>query len=110
MTSPTSPKAAPVHPLQMPQLAHPDEREFVNWICSQGGGRTAIHLHTEATLRHGLTLLQRVSALRTTSQNAGARGQFPLSSCAHGLDPQTGPASAHKCCHSAEAFGIISPL
>jgi predicted O-methyltransferase YrrM len=56
---------------------HPDEREFVNWICSQGGGWTAIHLHTEATLRHGITLLQRVGALRTTSQNAGARGPAP---------------------------------
>lgn len=49
---------------------HPDERKFVNWICSQGGGWMPIHLHTEATLRHGLTLLQRVGALRTTSQNA----------------------------------------
>ncbi len=56
---------------------HPDERKFVNWICSQGGGWMPIHLHTEATLRHGLTLLQRVGALWTTSQTAESRGIAP---------------------------------
>jgi predicted O-methyltransferase YrrM len=44
---------------------HPDEREFVNWICAQDGGWVPVHLHTDATLRHGLTLLQRIGLLPT---------------------------------------------
>jgi predicted O-methyltransferase YrrM len=45
---------------------HREEREFVNWVCVQHDGWTAVHLHTTATLRHGLSLLQRVGALPTT--------------------------------------------
>jgi len=45
---------------------HREEREFINWVCAQHDGWTAVHLHTTTTLRHGLTLLQRVAALPTT--------------------------------------------
>jgi predicted O-methyltransferase YrrM len=44
---------------------HPEERHFVNWVSSQHEGWTAEHLHTTATLRHGLSLLQRVGPLQT---------------------------------------------
>ena len=43
-----------------------EEREFVNWVCAQHDGWTATHLHTTATLRQGLSLLQRAGALPTT--------------------------------------------
>jgi predicted O-methyltransferase YrrM len=45
---------------------HREEREFVNWVCAQHDGWTSVHLHTTATLRHGLSLLQREGALPTT--------------------------------------------
>jgi predicted O-methyltransferase YrrM len=52
---------------------HPDEREFVNWICAQGGGWVPVHLHTCATLRHGLTLLQRIGLLPTRPRSKLSR-------------------------------------
>ena len=42
-----------------------EEREFVNWVCAEHDGWIAVHLHTTATLRHGLTLLQRPGTLST---------------------------------------------
>ena len=44
---------------------HKDERQFVNWICEQPGGWSALHLHTNNTIRHGVTVLQRGGALPT---------------------------------------------
>jgi hypothetical protein len=46
---------------------HREEREFVNWICMQPDGWSAVHLHTTATLRHGLSLLQRTRPLPITT-------------------------------------------
>src|SRR6516164_8860815 len=43
-----------------------EEREFVNWVCAQHDDWTAMYLRTTATLRHGLSLLQRVAAPPTS--------------------------------------------
>jgi predicted O-methyltransferase YrrM len=44
-----------------------DEREFVNWIFDQHPEFSQMHFHTTATMRHGLTLLQRRGKLPTSS-------------------------------------------
>lgn len=43
----------------------PHEREFVNWIVSSFPQFGAIHLHSDNTLRHGLSLIQMRSLLPT---------------------------------------------
>jgi predicted O-methyltransferase YrrM len=42
-----------------------DERKFVNWIFDSHPEFSQTHFHTTATLRHGLTLLQRRQRLPT---------------------------------------------
>src|SRR5437868_1698235 len=37
----------------------PGEREFVNWLLDEHPEFSQLHLHSDRTLRHGLTLLQR---------------------------------------------------
>lgn len=43
-------------------IHQPGEREFVEWIRAEFPEFQAIHLHSDRTLRHGLTLLQKTSA------------------------------------------------
>ena len=43
-------------------IHQPGERKFVEWIRREYPDFQAIHLHSVRTLRHGLTLLQRVTA------------------------------------------------
>lgn len=43
-------------------IHQPGEREFVEWILAEHPEFQAIHLHSDQTLRHGLTLLQKISA------------------------------------------------
>lgn len=43
----------------------PGERQFVNWIRAEYPEYSAIHFHSLATLRHGLTILQRNEPLPT---------------------------------------------
>jgi predicted O-methyltransferase YrrM len=48
-------------------FAHrPEERAFVNWIAETRPHFGQIHLHSESTLRHGVTLLQAGGPLPTT--------------------------------------------
>jgi predicted O-methyltransferase YrrM len=47
-----------------------DEREFVNWIFDQYPEFSQIHFHATATLRHGLTLVQRREKLPTAPEAA----------------------------------------
>jgi predicted O-methyltransferase YrrM len=42
-------------------------RELVNWIIATYPEFQTIHLHTTQCMRHGITLLQRLRVLRTTS-------------------------------------------
>ena len=60
--SPAAAGYAAEHPegwVEADVYAHrPDERRFVNWITETRPGYGAVHFHTDATLRHGLTLLQ----------------------------------------------------
>ncbi|MFL5886427.1 MAG: O-methyltransferase [Thermoleophilaceae bacterium] len=54
----------------------PDERTFVNWIVEQNAGFAEIHLHSQRTLRLGLTLIQRSAPLarpQSAPSPAGAR-------------------------------------
>lgn len=39
--------------------AWPEERRFVRWIIDHHPGWSSLHLHSDRTLRHGLTLLQK---------------------------------------------------
>jgi predicted O-methyltransferase YrrM len=41
----------------------PDERAFVNWLLEAHPDFAQLHVHSERTIRHGLTLLQRSVAL-----------------------------------------------
>ena len=41
----------------------PGEREFVNWMLDEHPEFSQLHLHSERTLRHGITLLQRSAKL-----------------------------------------------
>jgi predicted O-methyltransferase YrrM len=56
----------------------PGEREFVNWLLDEHPEFSQLHLHSDRTLRHGLTLLQRNGKLarpepvRTTARAARA--------------------------------------
>jgi predicted O-methyltransferase YrrM len=46
------------------QYAHqPEERAFVNWIRERHPDFAQLHLHTQETLRHGITVLQRSKPL-----------------------------------------------
>jgi predicted O-methyltransferase YrrM len=46
------------------EYAHqPDEREFVNWVREAHPRFAQVNLHTRRALRHGMTVLQRSSAL-----------------------------------------------
>jgi predicted O-methyltransferase YrrM len=46
------------------EYAHqPDEREFVNWVREAHPRFAQVNLHTQRALRHGMTVLQRSSAL-----------------------------------------------
>lgn len=46
------------------QYAHqPEERTFVDWVVSENQGFCSIHLHSLATLRHGLSLIQHSAKL-----------------------------------------------
>ena len=62
MTFPEAVQYAEANPsdwLSTGDFAHrPDEREFVNWIRETRPDFSQLHLHSRATLRHGLTLLQ----------------------------------------------------
>lgn len=44
---------------------HPEERQFMNWICQIDADWTPVHFHTTRVLRHGLSLLQRRRTLNT---------------------------------------------
>lgn len=47
----------------------PGEREFVDWILSAYSDFTALHFHSEGTLRHGFTLLQRKRPLGSRARS-----------------------------------------
>jgi len=48
-----------------------DERRFVNWITEERGGFSALHLHTDRVIRHGLTLLQARKPLPVDPESGG---------------------------------------
>ena len=48
------------------EFAHqPDERMFVDWIVDDASEFVAIHCHSQAVIRHGLTILQRRQSLNS---------------------------------------------
>lgn len=59
-------EAAPERWLNESEYQHqPDERVFVNWIVQTHPEFQAMHFHTNRTLRHGITILQRRKILPT---------------------------------------------
>ncbi len=59
------------------EYAHqPEERQFVNWIRETHPEFAQLHLHTHATVRHGITMLQRSRAL-TLPESFSPFGRAP---------------------------------
>ena len=59
-------KESPERWLNETEYQHqPDERVFVNWIVQTHPEFQALHFHTNRTLRHGITILQRRKILPT---------------------------------------------
>ncbi|HRC86907.1 MAG TPA: class I SAM-dependent methyltransferase [Thermoanaerobaculia bacterium] len=52
----------------------PEERQFVNWLRQAHPELAQLHLHSERTVRHGLTLLQRSEALPIAAPGDGPSG------------------------------------
>jgi predicted O-methyltransferase YrrM len=47
----------------------PDERAFANWLRTNHGEFSQIHLHSKRAFRHGITLLQRSTSLSRPDQS-----------------------------------------
>ena len=55
----------------------PGEREFVNWLLDEHPQFSQLHLHSDRTLRHGMTLLQRSGRLARSRPHEGKRFAAP---------------------------------